>query len=404
MFIDRRSLLTGTGALSALSLFAAAQPAPAASGGAGPRCACACQGQTLVVPASLAVTAVPVPAGRATNSWPQGKLAARASGSLVLGLNSGTAHISTDKDPMVSISDDGGCSWTTPAPIVTGENNARGTDAWALGVDDQDVLWAIVRSRGATNAVGTTRHTLYRSTDGIAWSAQLVLDAVQQGGFVPELFHDLEFVAGRMVTGYHFAASSRLGFAGFDPSDPAGTFDWIDVIAHGDPSNPPVTWCEPTISWDRVGGRIIGGLRTQLASGAPTQLYEMGENLSGFARWAAPESVRYSPLPVVRVGDVVHGVLMDRLTTGRLTLWSSPVEGFDSHDASTMTPVRIGDLLPAPITGSSEAGVPAMTVAGDVVHIAFAVEYADGSSRVYTARFDTAGSHRVLTPEMLAAL
>ncbi|MCP6379948.1 hypothetical protein NL466_30060, partial [Klebsiella pneumoniae] len=77
------------------------------------------------------------------------------------GYNSAPAHGGKGTVPVITYSDDDGVSWSALVYVVTGENYARGTDWWSLGVDSDNYLWGIVRSRGATNQVGVTFYNLY---------------------------------------------------------------------------------------------------------------------------------------------------------------------------------------------------------------------------------------------------
>ncbi|GAA5196440.1 sialidase family protein [Microbacterium jejuense] len=341
---------------------------------------------TAPAPAAVRVVQVSRDDGFATNAWPQGKLCVTTTGRVFQGFNRGSAHVSADKAPVVAWSDDVGETWSAPAPIGTLEPHARGTDCWALGVDADDVLWAIVRGRGATNAVGDTAHTLWSSADaGLSWSRRLELPP-EQDGFVPELFHDLCLADGRMVSGYHFAGSSRLGFVFFDPSDPVGTLEVVDVVPDGGPAG---EHCEPTFAWDASAARIVGGLRSQ-APGIPTQFFELRTDGTGFARWPAPDTVPFSPLPVAVRGDVFAAATGERFTTGEVTLWLGTRTAFDARGVSGWTQRELARALAAPVAGSSEAGVPALAFVGDALLVTWSAESAEGSSVVCAARLEPA--------------
>ncbi|MBD3942096.1 hypothetical protein IF188_10345 [Microbacterium sp. NEAU-LLC] len=340
----------------------------------------------MTAPATASVRLVRVSPddGVATSAWPQGKLCVTTAGRVFQGFNRGSAHVSADKAPVLTWSDDAGATWSEPLTIGTVEPHARGTDCWALGVDADDVLWAIVRGRGATSAVGDTAHTLWSSADaGLSWSRRLELP-VEQDGFVPELFHDLCLAGGRMVSGYHFADSSRLGFMFFDPSDPVGTFEAVDVVPDG---GPICGHCEPTIAWDASAARIVGGLRSQ-AAGIPTQFFELRPDGTGFARWPAPDTVLYSPLPVAVRGDVFAAALGERFTTGEVSLWLGTRAAFDARGVAGWTRHELAQALEAPVAGASESGVPALAFVGDDLLVTWSAERADGSSAVFAARLE----------------
>lgn len=369
--------------------------------------AAASVGGSAITPFAMDVHRVSPSTSFATNAWPQGKTCVSSTGRIYQGYNRSSGHGATDTKPLITHTDDLGTSWSTPVVLVPGETNARGTDCFALGIDADDTLWAIVRSRGATNAVGVSKHTLYSSTDaGSTWTARLVLSGVQQGGFVPELFHDMEYVDGRMYSGYHFAASSRLGFLSFNPADPAGSVTTFDVVGHADAAYPPVTYCEPTITWDQAAGKIIGGLRTQKATGAPTQFYSMNPDGSGFARWNAPETFVYSPLPVKVVGDTVAALVIERYGACTMALWVGSRAQF--HAKNTASPgfrsVKLGALGGAPIAGSTEMGVQDLAVVGSKLVLSWSFEMDDGSSKVFLGVIDFGSPERSLAYSGLALL
>ena len=343
----------------------------------------------------------------ATNAWPQGKTCVSSTGRIYQGYNRSSGHGATDTKPLIAYSDDLGATWSTPVVLVPGESNARGTDCFALGIDAADTLWAVVRSRGATNAVGTTRHTLYSSADsGNTWTSRLVLSAVQQGGFVPELFHDMEYVNGRMLTGFHFAGSSRLGFFSFDPADPVATTSMFDVVADGNAAYPPVTYCEPTITWDPAAGKVIGGLRTQKTTGAPAQFYQMNPDGSGFTRWNCPESFVYSPLPVKVIGETVIALMIERYGSCTMALWTGDRTQFYAKNTTSpaFRSTRLGALGGAPISGSTEMGVQDLAVVGSKLILSWSFEADDGSSKVLMGTIDYGAPGRMLTYAAVAAL
>lgn len=360
-----------------------------------------------VTPLVMQVNRVSPTTPFATNAWPQGKTCVSSSGRIYQGYNRSSGHGATDTKPLITRSDDLGASWSTPVVLVPGESNARGTDCFALGIDALDTLWAIVRSRGAHNAVGTTRHTLYSSSDGgSTWASRLVLDAVQQGGFVPELFHDMEFVNGRMMSGFHFAGSSRLGFFSFDPADPVATASTFDVVSDGNAAYPPVTYCEPTLTWDAAAGKVIGGLRTQKTSGAPSQFYSMNADGTAFARWNAPESFVYSPLPVKIIGDTVYALIIERYGACTMALWMGDRTQFHAKNTASPTfrSVKLGAMGGTPISGSTEMGVQDLAVVGSTLVLAWSFEADSGSSKVLMGSIDFGATDRALTYAKLAAL
>ncbi len=406
--LSRRHLLGVASAAAvggALAGFAGVVPPPW-GGTTGAGVAAATTGAT-ITPLTMTVQRVSPATSYATNAWPQGKTCVSSTGRVYQGYNRSSGHGASDTKPLITRSDDLGATWSAPVVLVPGESNARGTDFFALGIDDADTLWAIVRSRGATNAVGTTRHTLYSSIDGGAsWTSRLVLDAVQQGGFVPELFHDMERVGGRMLSGFHFAGSSRLGFLSFDPSDPVGTATTFDVVSDGNAAYPPVTYCEPTITWDPVAGKVIGGLRTQKTSGAPTQFYSMNPDGTGFARWNAPEGFVYSPLPVKIIGDTVYALVIERYGACTMALWIGDRAQF--HAKNTASPVfrgiRLGAMGGAPISGSTEMGVQDLAVVGSTLVLSWSFEANDGSSKVLLGAIDFGAQARAVSYATIAAL
>lgn len=406
--LSRRHVLgIGTAAAVGGVLAGVSGAVPAVWGGVSAVDSAAASVADTVTPFAMDVRRVSPATAFATNAWPQGKTCVSSTGRIYQGYNRSSGHGATDTKPLITRTDDLGASWSTPVVLVAGETNARGTDCFALGIDATDTLWAIVRSRGATNAVGVTKHTLYSSTDaGATWAMRLVLSGVQQGGFVPELFHDMEYVDGRMYTGFHFAASSRLGFLSFDPADPAGTVTTFDVVADGNAAYPPVTYCEPTITWDQAAGKIIGGLRTQKTTGAPTQFYSMNLDGSGFARWNAPESFVYSPLPVKIIGDTVAALVIERYGACTMALWVGSRTQF--HAKNTASPafrsVRLGALGGAPISGSTEMGVQDLAVVGTKLVLSWSFEMNDGSSKVLLGVIDFGAADRALTYDALAAL
>lgn len=360
-----------------------------------------------IVPFAMDVWRVSPSTSFPTNAWPQGKTCVASTGRIYQGYNRSSGHGGSDTKPLITRSDDGGATWSTPVVIVPGESNARGTDYFALGVDSSDVLWAIIRSRGASNAVGVSKHTLYSSSDGgTTWTSRLVLNAVQQGGSVPELFHDLEYVNGRMMSGFHFAASSRLGFVSFDPADPTGTLTSVDVVSDGDAAFPPVTYCEPTLTWDPVAGKVVGGLRTQKSSGAPAQFYSMNPDGSAFTRWNAPESFVYSPLPVKMIGETVVALLIERYGSCAMVLWTGTRAQFYAKNTASPSfrSVRLGAMGGAPISGSTEMGVQDLAVSGSTLLLSWSFEADDGSSKVLMGAIDFGAASRELTYAATAAL
>ncbi|SPX50620.1 Uncharacterised protein [Klebsiella pneumoniae] len=322
------------------------------------------------------------------NSWPQGKLCIDSNGRIYCGYNSAPSHGGSGTVPMITYSDDDGVSWSDPVQIVTGENYARGTDWWSLGVDDNDNLWGIVRSRGANNQVGVTFYNLYKSTDGGAsWvkvgEISSVTQVISDIAYVPELFHDMCYIptTGRMVTGYHFANSSRVGFMSFDINDPLNTIVTQDVIAHGEFST--TTYCEPTIAVEytrNAEGTIYGGIRTQ-NNAYPSQLYFMNTDLTGFTRFNAPESVQYCPMTIRRINGQFILLTIERYNTGAMNLWFGTPTDFYGMAASNFWKMPIGKIVDEVTVGASNVGVQDMEIHGDNLYFAWSNEtkntYAD---------------------------
>ncbi|HBQ8661273.1 TPA: hypothetical protein L9A60_005165, partial [Klebsiella pneumoniae] len=201
--------------------------------------------------------------------------------------------------------------------------------------------------------------------------------------YVPELFHDMCYIptTGRMVTGYHFANSSRVGFMSFDISDPLNTIITQDVIAHGEFST--TVYCEPTIAVEytrNAEGTIYGGLRTQ-TTGNPSQLYFMNTDLTGFTRFNAPESVQYSPMTIRRINGQFILLTVERYNTGAMNLWFGTPADFYSMAASNFWKMPIGKIVDETTTGASNVGVQDMEIYGDHLYFAWSNEtqntYAD---------------------------
>ncbi|HEJ7283133.1 TPA: hypothetical protein SMF87_004585 [Serratia marcescens] len=347
--------------------------------------------------------------GFLVNGWPQGKSCADTTGRIYQGFNRGSSHVSNDKLPVVAFSDDMGKTWSEPVAVVTGKVNARGTDAWALGVDDQDRPWTIVRNRGASNAVGSTYYEIYRSDDrGVTWTLVGRIDQITQSGNVPELFHDLEFMNGRFYTAYHFASSSRVGFLSFSPDNPLTTMVNVDVISHGDPAYPANTTvlCEATITADpsKDGGGVwlFGGLRTQVST-TPPKMYFIKGDLTGFEMFDAPESVRLSPVPVKRVGDQMIALMMERYNTGQSNLWIGSATDFYLKQAANFYKVDLGKMLrtPIPSNGSTNQGVQDMVAVNGTIFLSWAQQFENGDTDIYCATFNPTRPNSLTTYEFL---
>ncbi|WP_447875194.1 prophage tail fiber N-terminal domain-containing protein [Serratia fonticola] len=340
--------------------------------------------------------------GYKLNSWPQGKLCVDSMGRIYCGYNSTNAHGGSGGVPVLTYSDDRGVSWSDPVYVVLGENFARGTDWWSLGVDDQDHLWGVVRSRGANNQVGVTFHNLYKSTDrGITWQKLGELTAAIQMlndvDYVPELYHDMCYVktTGRMITGYHFANSSRVGFLSFDITDPLNTAMTHDIIAHGEFST--TVYCEPTIAieYDRASsGTVYGGLRTQ-TTGNPSQLYFMNSDMSGFTRFDAPESVQYSPMTIRRINGQFILLTIERFNTGVMNLWFGTPFDFYSKTSSNFWKMPVGKIVEERISGASNVGVQDMEIFGDNLYFSWSHETNNSYADNYFGRMN------IVTPASL---
>ena len=345
------------------------------------------------------------------NSWPQGKLCIDSNGRIYCGYNSAPSHGGAGTVPMIKYSDDDGVTWSNPVRVVTGENYARGTDWWSLGVDDENKLWGIVRSRGASNLVGVTVYNLYTSVDsGITWTkigsipnvTQTIADAV----YVPELFHDMCYIpsTGRMITGYHFANSSRVGFMSFDISDPLNTIITQDVIAHGEFSS--TVYCEPTIAVEynrNSEGTIYGGLRTQ-TTGNPSQLYFMNTDLTGFTRFNAPESVQYSPMAIRRINGQFVLLTIERYNTGAMNLWFGAPADFYSMATSNFWKMPIGKIVKETITGASNVGVQDMEIYGDNIYFAWSHETENTYADCYIGKVNMVSPSSLMNYDYLEGL
>ncbi|WP_234267730.1 sialidase family protein [Klebsiella pneumoniae] len=345
------------------------------------------------------------------NSWPQGKLCIDSNGRIYCGYNSAPSHGGAGTVPVLTCSDDDGVSWSDPVQIVTGENYVRGTDWWSLGVDSDNHLWGIVRSRGATNLVGVTFYNLYKSTDGGAsWvkvgEISSVTQTISDVEYVPELFHDMCYIptTGRMVTGYHFANSSRVGFMSFDISDPLNTIITQDVIAHGEFST--TVYCEPTIAVEytrNAEGTIYGGLRTQ-TTGNPSQLYFMNTDLTGFTRFNAPESVQYSPMTIRRINGQFILLTVERYNTGAMNLWFGTPADFYSMAASNFWKMPIGKIVDETTTGASNVGVQDMEIYGDHLYFAWSNETQNTYADTYIGKMNIVNPASLLNNDYLEGL
>lgn len=345
------------------------------------------------------------------NSWPQGKLCIDSNGRIYCGYNSAPSHGGAGTVPVLTYSDDDGVTWSAPIKVVTGENYARGTDWWSLGVDSDNHLWGIVRSRGATNQVGVTFYNLYKSTDsGASWvnvgEISSVTQTISDVEYVPELFHDMCFIptTGRMVTGYHFANSSRVGFMSFDLSDPLNTIITQDVIAHGEFST--TVYCEPTIAVEytrNAGGTIYGGLRTQ-TTGNPSQLYFMNTDLTGFTRFNAPESVQYSPMTIRRINGQFILLTVERYNTGAMNLWFGTPADFYSMAASNFWKMPIGKIVDETTTGASNVGVQDMEIYGDHLYFAWSNETQNTYADTYIGKMNILNPASLLNNDYLERL
>lgn len=345
------------------------------------------------------------------NSWPQGKLCIDSTGRIYCGYNSAPSHGGSGTVPMLTCSDDDGVSWSDPIQIVTGENYARGTDWWSLGVDGNDNLWGIVRSRGANNQVGVTFYNLYKSTDGGAsWvkvgEISSVTQVINDVSYVPELFHDMCYIptTGRMVTGYHFANSSRVGFMSFDISDPLNTIVTQDVIAHGEFST--LKYCEPTIAVEytrNTDGTIYGGLRTQ-DNAYPSQLYFMNTDLTGFTRFDAPESVQYCPMTIRRINGQFILLTVERYNTGTMNLWFGTPTDFYGMAASNFWKMPIGKIVDEVTVGASNVGVQDMEIHGDNLYFAWSNETKNTYADTYIGKMNVVYPASLLNNSYLEGL
>lgn len=345
------------------------------------------------------------------NSWPQGKLCIDSTGRIYCGYNSAPSHGGSGTVPMLTRSDDDGVSWSDPIQIVTGENYARGTDWWSLGVDGNDNLWGIVRSRGANNQVGITFYNLYKSTDGgTSWvkvgEISSVTQVINDVSYVPELFHDMCYIptTGRMVTGYHFANSSRVGFMSFDIIDPLNTIVTQDVIAHGEFST--TKYCEPTIAVEytrNTDGTIYGGLRTQ-DNAYPSQLYFMNADLTGFTRFNAPESVQYCPMTIRRINGQFVLLTVERYNTGAMNLWFGTPTDFYNMASSNFWKMPIGKIVDEVTVGASNVGVQDMEIHGDNLYFAWSSETKNTYADTYIGKMNMVYPASLINNEYLEGL
>nr|CAK6605377.1 tail spike protein [Klebsiella phage vB_Ko_K4PH164] len=345
------------------------------------------------------------------NSWPQGKLCIDGNGRIYCGYNSAPSHGGSGTVPMITRSDDDGVSWSDPVQIVTGENYARGTDWWSLGVDDSNNLWGIVRSRGANNQVGVTFYNLYKSTDGgTSWvkvgEISSVTQVINDVSYVPELFHDMCYIptTGRMVTGYHFANSSRVGFMSFDITDPLNTIVTQDVITHGEFST--LKYCEPTIAVEytrNAEGTIYGGLRTQ-DNAYPSQLYFMNTDLTGFTRFNAPESVQYCPMTIRRINGQFVLLTIERYNTGAMNLWFGTPTDFYNMASSNFWKMPIGKIVDEVTVGASNVGVQDMEIHGDNLYFAWSSETKNTYADTYIGKMNMVYPASLINNEYLEGL
>lgn len=326
---------------------------------------------------------------RKVNSWVQGKAKANSLGHLMFGHNRASSHGNTDTRAYTQRSEDGGKTWSDAEMVVDGRPG-KAADCFAYGIDHLDREWFIIRHRGANNAVGTTAHELFIRVDGVLTSHG-ELSEITQDGFVPELFHDLTFVGGRMLSFFHFAGSSRVGIISIDATDPA-TRTYVDVIPHASVTFPAATLVEGTLCHDPVAGKLIGGLRTQSAGHAP-RWFHINPDLTGFVMFNAPETVLYNPWSFAIVGRQAFTMSIERFTTGVVRLWTVPLDDFYAGVTANAFSIQLGDIIDTPLVGSSETGVPHLVAVGDIVHFGFSHERADGYSHIYYGNFNA------VTPE-----
>lgn len=345
------------------------------------------------------------------NSWPQGKLCIDSNGRIYCGYNSASSHGGRGTLPVLTYSDDDGLSWSDPVYVVTGENYARGTDWWSLGVDGDNNLWGIVRSRGATNQAGVTFYNLYKSTDrGVRWDTVGEISSVTQTindvEYMPELFHDMCYVptTGRMITGFHFANSSRVGFMSFDVTNPLNTIITTDVIAHGE--FPSTVYCEPTIAVEytrNTAGTIYGGIRTQTTDN-PSQLYFMNTDMTGFTRFDAPESVQFSPMAIRRINGQFILLTVERYSTGAMNLWFGTPAGFYSKTASDFWKMPIGKIVKEQVTGASNVGVQDMEIFGDKLYFTWSHETKNMYADTYIGKMNVVSPASLMNYDYLEGL
>jgi hypothetical protein len=337
------------------------------------------------------------------NSWPQGKMCIDTSGRIYVGFNSANGHPASNSVCYTTFTDDGGMTWSPAKPVkVNTGGYSNGMGGWGLGVDNNRRLYATILNRGNSQAVGVSNHELYISDDfGVTWTLVGQISEITQDGYVPTLFHDMEQVGDKMVTGFHFDDNKRVGLLSISIADPT-VRTFVDIVppAAGSPD-----WVEVTLCYDSVNNKIIGALRAQQAASV-TQLFFINTDFTGYQQWTAAQTIRFSPCPIKIVGDKIVYSLIERYSVGNIFIFIGNLSDFYLKSNVSTYSIEIGRIIATPISTSTSTdnGVADMVVNGSMVYLAFASERDATHSSLYFSSFDLNGAQPFLNYSDLSTM
>ena len=352
----------------------AALPAPAVPPPAGPGCGCFGAPRLLV----------PAPADErcAHLSWP--KVARASDGTLVLAYVAGRFHgVHGEGCPAVSLSDDGGCTFTPPHVLKHFDAGTRCTAAGnlALGVAEDGAL--VILSMAYRGDEANTVDGWRSADGGVTWrpADTSTLSDNQTGSAFGEVFP----VPGRgLAVCGHYRAGSRPHAEGL----------WIAYSRdHGRSWGPPRRILpgplfEPSIRF--AGGRFVGLIRAR-AGGSRCYKQVVSDDMG--ETWQARDAdmpPRDAPVTLPSPCLVVDGADPSRLYAlrteraapanlpGEISLWTA--------DAAALLWQRLGTVasFPVELGECNDFGYPWMAqVADDTWFLAFYCGRAHGANALY---------------------
>lgn len=276
------------------------------------------------------------------SAWPQGKVwKQERNGRRKMLINRGTDHNSGNLNVWSLTFGAAGEAFepVVESPKVAGYS--QGNTSWSAGTDGVREYF-ITRERGASYAIGSTRHVLnysaFASADNGGYvSKEISLD---DGLEVPVLFHSFARLGdGRLAFGVHYN-SGQVGLAFTDSDSTVGdTWTFTEMFASGD-------YVEPSIYHDIDLGITVGFLRTQSTSTKP-KFWVSSDNCATFSfsdlEDIPSQAFVMSPINIHKADGKYYAFVTERSGSARMYLLIADASEVVANGASAFQAYFVGN-------------------------------------------------------------